>query len=365
MRFRHRVTVLSFVALVAIPTLLVTLFEAFIAAPRYVSEAKFIVRSVNSHHTTGLDTIFSTLGISRAADDSSAIQKYIVSRDAVAALNAKLPLREIFGRSEADPLSKFPPFYKSNKDENLYDYYLSRVSIFEEDSNGVISLKAQAFRPEDSKSVVTGLVGLAEQMVNRLNERAQRDTIDSAKQDVDLAEQRIIDADASLEEYRAKELLVDPYKSSLAMFELIGTLTTQMTQASVQLKDAQSLSPSGPEVANLQINVASLQDRINQERAKLVGADSSLASKIATYERLVMTRQISEKALELALSALDSARTDARRQHIYIEEIVKPSLPDVPTAPERVRTVLTTFVFGFALFSIIWILSVGVGEHSQ
>lgn len=363
--FRNRITRLAFMGLVVLPTIVVAIFQTLIASPRYVSEAQFLVRSVTSRHATGLDTLFRTIGISRAADDAYAVQKYIVSRDAVAALAQAVPLREIFGRKGTDVFSRFPRPWQLDNEEYLYQYYLDRVTVVEDDAKGIFTLKVSTFRPEDSELVATQLIKLAEGMVNRLNQRAQKDTIDSAAADVAAAEKRTMEADVALNAFRMRELLVDPGKSSLGYIELIGSLTAELTQASVQLKDVEALSPTSPQIPTIQARIASLEDRIKIERSKLVGTDTSLATKIAEFERLTLLRAISDKALEAAMTSLDTARQEARRQQIYIEEVVRPHKPDDPMEPERFRSIMTVLVFGFAIFSVVWILSVGVGEHQQ
>ena len=97
----------------------------------------------------------------------------------------------------------------------------------------------------------------------------------------------------------------------------------------------------------------------------MAGGDDSLANKIATYEQLALRRDLADKALAASMNALDTARQEARRQHIYVEEVVAPNLPDESTEPRRFRSILTVLVFGFAIFAVIWIVSVGAGEHAQ
>jgi capsular polysaccharide transport system permease protein len=45
--------------------------------------------------------------------------------------------------------------------------------------------------------------------------------------------------------------------------------------------------------------------------------------------------------------------------------MVNPNLPDEHTKPERLRLILTAFVLSFAVFSMIWIVSVGAKDHAQ
>ena len=199
-------------ALVA-PTVIATIYYGLIASDRYVSEADFIVRGVSARRATGLDMLFQTFGISRAVDDTYAVQQYMLSRDAVRALEARLPLREIFASSKADVFARYPYFWQITQRgsfERLYDYYLDHVTVIQDHNKGITIFKIVTFDASDSQKIAGTLLRLAEEMVNRMNERAQNDAVRSARADVDLAEKRLIKAQLDLTAFRNKELLIDP-----------------------------------------------------------------------------------------------------------------------------------------------------------
>jgi capsular polysaccharide transport system permease protein len=108
-----------------------------------------------------------------------------------------------------------------------------------------------------------------------------------------------------------------------------------------------------------------LKARIDAERDKLAGSDSGLATKIETYERLALLRDIAEKGLTNASASLETARQEARRQQIYVEEIVAPNLPDQSTEPERIRMIATYLVVCTMLSAVLWLLTAGAQEHTN
>jgi capsular polysaccharide transport system permease protein len=364
---RHRAGLLrlAFILLVVVPTVLTAIFYAVMASKRYVSEVQFIVRSVSSQRATGLDILFRTFGMSRTVDDGHAVQKYLQSRDLVKALDAEIPLRTIFNRDDGDFFSRYPYFWRADSFESLYDYFLNRVIVTEDAVKGIIMVNVITFRADDSRRLATELVKLAEAMVNRMNTRAQRDAVGAGEAEVARAEQRVIDAQAKITSFRNQELLVDPGKSSISLIELLGELSAEVSNASAQLKELRVNSPSSPALPSAQARVTALEERVRIERAKLAGDDSALAAKIASYEQLALMRDLADRTLSAATTALDGARQEARRQHIYIESISAPNLPDEATEPKRLRNIFTVFVLGIAVFSVIWIISVGAGEHAQ
>ncbi|MDR3494358.1 MAG: capsule biosynthesis protein [Ancalomicrobiaceae bacterium] len=357
---------LAFWLLVALPTTAAAVFYGLIAGPRYESEARFIVRSVASQQTTGFDAVFRTFGLAKTVDDAYVIQKYLLSRDALDGLAQQGPdPRTVFSRPEIDRLSRYPRFWREASNESLYDFYLDHVDVTEDDVKGIVRIRVVAFRPDDAQAVVVSLLHLAEAMVNRMNERAQSDSLNFARSEVKRAEANVITAQQELAAYRNKELIVDPSKSATSMIETIGGLSGDLARANAQLKETQAMSPRSPSIPSIKARIAALDERIGIERQRLAGGDTSLANKLGEYERRVLARDLADRGLTNALESLDTARQEAHRQHIYVEEVVQPTLPDESTEPKRLRSILTVFVLGFALFGVCWILVVGAGEHAQ
>ncbi len=366
LKFRTSLTRLAILCLVILPTLIAAIFYGLLASPRYTSEAQFIVRSVSSQRANGLEMLFRTFGLSRTVDDAYAIQKYLQSRDVVKALEERnLSIDKIFNTKKADFFSKYPRFWRKDSVESRFDYFLERVTVTEDSVKGITILKVISFDPVTSRDMAAELLKLAEEMVNRMNARAQRDVINVAISELRAAEDRTIEAQAALTVFRNRELMIDPSKSSLGILETIANLSADIAYASAQLKEMRTASPASPALQSLVTRIASLEERVKIERAKLAGGDSSLSGKMAIYEQLALKRELAEKSLGSALKSLDVARQEARRQHIYIEQVVAAHLTDEATEPRRLRGIFTVFVLGFAIFSIVWILSVGAGEHAQ
>jgi capsular polysaccharide transport system permease protein len=358
----HRVAILIFIVL---PWLGGIWFFGLYASDRYVSETDFIVRSLTAKHSSGLDMILKTFGLSAAQDDANAIVDYIQSRDAVRALEQRLPLRKIWSVPEGDRLSRYPRVWSKDSDESLYKYYLDRVTVVRNLSSGVATLRVSAFRPQDAKDIAEALLFLGEQLANRMNDRAQRDAISGAQREVDLAQQRVLQAQADLTAFRNKELLVDPGSASAKTLELVANLSAQLAAVSANIREVSVNSPTGPAVAPLKAKATALEQQIGLERAKLAGNDSALSGKIATYEQLIMSREFADRALASSITMLETARQDARRQQVYIEPIVLPMLSDESTEPRRIRGILTVMFVSLVLFTLAWVVLSGAREHAE
>jgi len=354
-----------FVAIVVVPTILATVYYGALASDLYVSHTQYIVRGVDSHTTAGLGALLNTFGISRAADDTSAIQSFVQSREAIHKLGEMVDLRELYGRREADFWARYPRIWQKNTFERLYAKTQDYISVVQDQATGITTLEVSAFRPEDAHKVAETLLHLAEDMVNRMNARAQSDTITQSRSEVAQARDEVVQSQADLTTFRNKELLVDPVSFASVLLDAIGQLSLERAQTQTQIDETTQMSPSNPALDSMRAKAEALKNKIDEERQKLAGNDSAIAEKVSTYERLTLLRDLADKRYSTALVSLQAAQTEAQRQQVYIELIEPPNLPDEAIKPERLRMILTVFVISMAGFSILWILTVGSKDHAQ
>lgn len=360
-RASHRSRI--FFGLVLAPTALAVFYYGLLASDRYGSKADFVVRSAMTQRATGLERLFQSFGLSRTVDDGNAVQSYLLSRDAVRELDRRLPLRQMFARSSIDRLARFPKLWRTDSFESLYDYYLDRVSVIQNPSKGIFELYVVTFDPAESQRIARELLNLAEEMVNRLNARAHGDAIAFAQRELAAAGERVAETQRKLTAYRNEMQFVDPSLASAAMLETITTLSTQLAASMAELENLKNVSPANPAVKAARERVDTLRQTIQQERFKLAGNNNALASKLSTYEQLALELKLAESSLASANVALNQSRQDARRQAIFLEEVVSPNTPDESNEPKRLRMIATVFVVSFAGASVVWLLLAGAKEH--
>jgi capsular polysaccharide transport system permease protein len=351
--------------IVGLPTLVTGVYYFAIASDLYLSEAKFIVRSPKQVQTSPLGALLQSTGLGRAADDTAAVQDFVMSRDAVRRLEAQNDLRAVLGRPEGDLLTRFPGIWFWRKDfEALYWRYDHFVSVETDTSTGVTTLQVKGYRPEDSHALAGVLLTYSEQLINELNERARRDAIDTASRDVDRAEQRIAEIQGELTAYRVKQKMLDPKTASTGVLELIGQMNAAQANARAQLGELLNNSPNSPQIPLVKTRIASLEKLIAEERSKLSGASDSVVAALTEYERLNLQRELAEKALASAFTSLEAARIEAQRQQLYLETIAQPNLADYPLYPKRVVAFLTVVASCCLVYGIAWLLVANVREHA-
>jgi capsular polysaccharide transport system permease protein len=351
-------------AIVGLPTLVAGVYYFAIASDLYSSEAKFIVRSPKQVQTSTLGALLQTTGLGRAADDTAAVQDFIMSRDAVRKLEQQDDLRAVFGRPEGDLVARFPGMLRRSDFEALFRRYDYFVSVETDTSTGVTSLRVKAFRPEDARKIASALLTYSEQLVNELNERSRRDAVETAQREVDRAQERIASIQGELTAYRIQQKMLDPKTTSAGVLELIGQMNGTLANARTHLAELLKDSPNSPQIPLVKTHIASLEQLIAEERTKLSGENNSVVTKLTEYERLTLERELAEKALASAFTSLEAARIEAQRQQLYLEPIAQPNLPDYPLYPKRVASFTMVLVSCLVAYGIVWLLVVSAREHA-
>lgn len=352
-----------FILIFLIPTSAAIVFYGFVASDRFVSEARFIVRGVNSQQLGNLSVLLRTFGIDRSNDDSFAIHDYIQSRDAISDLEKSVDMRAIFGLPEADYMTRFGTLLTGQTQEALYRYYLRRVVVEENIETGITTMRVHAYRPEDAKLIAEKLLELSELRVNAINTRARQDTLAFAEENLRKAGEDVVRAQLDLTRFRNAELLINPEQAAAGNFEVIATLSQNLVQEQVRLQQMTTSSPSNPNIALLKERVRSLEQQIEIEKAKLTGSDQAIASKIGRYEELLLRRTLADSAYETSTHSIEQARQEAVRKQIYLEALVRPNLADESRDPLRGRMILTVAVVSFVIFVMGYLLVAGSREH--
>lgn len=368
-----------FVVTVLVPTFLAIVYYTLIAADQYVSEARFVVRSASSGGALGGLGVLGALGgtgqsnnlasvttpqsLTKANDDTYSVNEYIASRDAVARLKKENGLLDIFSRSEADFINSFPNFYSPNNLEYLYRHYQWFIDVSMQSETGISVLEVRTFRPEDSRDLALALLQHAEELVNKLNNRAREDAVRFAESVVKKAEQRIFAIQDTMTEFRNREMIIDPGKQSEATLELMARLTSEAAVQKAQLDLIKMVTPDSPQIEPLRSRIRSMEEQISQQRAQIAGGDQSMVQKLSQFEQISLNRELAVKQLTSALVSLENSRQEAQRQQLYLERVVEPNLPDYPLYPRRLLSILIVFAVSMCVFLSVRAFRTAVLEH--
>ena len=248
--------------------------------------------------------------------------------------------------------------------EYLLLYYRNKVGVSTDASSSIIAITTRAFTADDAYAMNHRLLELTEARVNKLNRDARDDLIGFAATEVADAQAKEDAATAALARYRARANVMDPEKQSVLQIELVARLQDELLATRALIAQVEKLAGSNPQLPALRQQAQFLEKSIQSETARVAGAPhQSLAIKAQEFARLSVQKEAADTILASAITALATARADARRKLVYLERIAQPSKPDVAMEPRRMRAIVATFLLGLILWGVVSLLVVAVREH--
>ena len=187
---RHFGLLSAFVIIVILPIFISSWYLYERAIDQYASTVGFTVRSEDigsaSDILGGLGSSFSGGG---GGGDSDILYEFIRSQPLVAAVDAELDLRNLYAANyDHDPMFGLNP---ESSIEDLTNYWQRIVRISYDTSSGLMELRVLAFAPEDAREVAETIFSKSIQMINDLSAIAREDGTRYAREDLDLAVERL------------------------------------------------------------------------------------------------------------------------------------------------------------------------------
>ncbi len=359
---RHR----WFALFVILPVLVSALYYGLIASDQYVSNSSFVIKS-SAQRPGQLSTfanLFQSTGLSSGQEQAEEVIAYIESRTALSDLQKRIDVRGKFAAANADWLSRFPAPWRSDRFEDLYKFYGNMVTVRMDKETGVAVLEVKAFTPEDAHDLNANLLTLSENLVNRLNLRAQHTAIAEAEKRVGDAEVRVSNARVALANYRNDQQLLDPGKQASGVLDVSNKLVSEQVALQGQLSLMRHEAPQNPTIPALAVRLAAIDRAIGAQNGRAVGTSYGIASKLGNYERLAAEQDFATQNLAAAGTSLEQARIEAQKQQFYLERVAEPNAPDLALFPHRLSDLLTITGSLLCLYFIGWMFVVGILEHA-
>lgn len=355
-----------FILFVVVPTILAGIYYGVIASDIYTSESRFVIKSPDQKRSqmTSLANLIQTTGLSAGQEQTNEVLSFVQSRDALKKLERSAHIRDKFASPQADIFSRFPRAFEEDRFEDLYKYYGKMVEARLDTETGLAVITTKAYTAQDAYDINRSLLTLSEDLVNRLNARAQTKGIAEAQKQVDLALARAKEARIALTQYRNAKQVLDPAKQAVGVIEIANTMVAQRASLEAQLEQMQRVAPNNPSLPALRNRISAISAQIALQDSQVTGSAGGIASKLGNYENLLVEQEFATESLNVANAALVQARAEAQRQQFYLERVVDPNMPDMPLLPKRLFGVLVAAAAAICLYFIGWMLIVGILEHA-
>jgi capsular polysaccharide transport system permease protein len=385
---KRPLVLISVLAAVALPTLLVALYFLVFAADRYMSEARFALRSNESQGADVLGMI-SGMPASTITSDSYIVTDYVKSREMVELLEARVGLRRVYSHPDADFLTRLDPEVTL---EGLIAYWADSVDIYYDSTKNTIAVQVQAFTAADAARLAEEILVIVRELVNELSAQARRDAVQFAAGEVARAELRVRGARAEMLAFRTEHNEFDPTATAASTLALTSQLEAERSQLNAQLAGVSGyLSAEAPSVQMLKSRIAALGEEIARVQNQIstegdgIRADAggtglrgaaqgtagsssgsgsgALASVVGRYQEVLLSQQFAEQAYAAAQASLERARGEADRTQSYLAVYVHPDVAEAAAYPQRLLNTLIVLVISAILWAIGALAALTIRDH--
>lgn len=351
--------------LVVLPSVLLGLWYALIATDRYVSEARMLVERDRGSGIPGMDLGILSLGSSQSEIDAWLVKRFIESPAMLAHLDKTLGLRSHYESTDIDLFSRL---WTSTSREGFVEYYLDRVDVRVDPDALTFDLLVQGFDPAYAQRLGQAIAAHAEAFVNEVGQSLARQQVEFVQKEVDNAYRRLQKASRELIRFQNEKGLLSPEVENAAVQQVIANLQGELALRRTELKALLAyLSPTAPDVQNLQKRISALERQIEQERAKQVrGAGSTALNDLMfDYKDREMEVQIARDIYEGGLKSLEAAKVDASRKMKHLVMVSAPTLPETSTEPRRLHNWITAVVLLNLAFVIVSLIISTIRDHRE
>lgn len=351
--------------LVIIPWEIITFYTAAIAKPRYVSEAKVVVKQTNDNSVgTGTGLVALLGGSSTSVEDSHYLTNYILSHDMIARLDKDFNFRENYRINGVDFINELQ---SEPTQEELLEYFKKRVKVELDITTNILSIKTEAFDPEYALKLNKALLEQSEFFVNNISQKMASEQTAFAEKQLITAQKELEDAKAEVLNYQNRNQILDPESSARALNSLIAGLEANLSALRTEERQLLSyLNPTAPQVVSLRSQIKAVEQQVAQERAKLTSpSNNRLNSQALQFEQIKADAKFAEEKYKLALTALEKARLETARKMKNLIIISSPFKAEEALYPRKTYIIGTSLIFLLIFYGFVQLILAVIRDHKD
>jgi capsular polysaccharide transport system permease protein len=349
-------------ALIAI--LIATVYWAFIASDRYVSEAIIVVDRTDLGGGQTMDVASLFTG-ARNDHDLMLLRDHLRSVDMLQKLDAQLNLRAHYSDSARDPLSRL--WFADTEQEFFHAHYLKRISVELDSLSGVLHIKAQAYSAAMAHAISSALLEEGERFMNDVAHRLARDQVDFLEKQVGEMSERVLKTRLALVDFQNAKGFLSPQAAAETLTAIIARLEGELTQLQASRETMLGyLSPSAPDIAQINLKIAAIENQLRAEKARMTSPKGGTLNRtVEEYQRLEMVALFAQDVYKTALTALERGRIEATRNLKKVSVVQSPTLPQYPLEPRKMYNILVFALSALVLAGIVQLLAAIIRDHQD
>lgn len=357
--------VISYIAIVILPLLLIVSYLYLFAQQRFVSQSTLLVKQVgevsNVAASSGLSTL---LGVSNTnSEDAHILTAYITSRNMVESLDKKLNLRKAF-------IVQNDPVFGLSSDasiEELVKYFNQRIQVNLDEKTMMMTISSQGFNSSFALRLNQEILKNSELFINDLSQQIAEEQLKFAEKQLDEAKEQLDSARDTLLDYQNRNQMYDPQAQAQVVATVVASLEANLAQLRTEERTSLSyLNENAPQVVAIRSQIDSVQKQIADEKAKLTSPNTSKLNKsVADFEALKANVDFATDLYKLSLASLEKARLEASRKLKKLVVISTPELAQDAIYPRTLYLIATYFLILNILFGITVLIYSIIREHKE
>jgi capsular polysaccharide transport system permease protein len=337
----------SIFQLLLLPIIISGVYFYGIGRARYLTRSDFVIRKAEDNETSisgsGLAGLL-VRGNQLSLEDARFLKTYLQSPQVLADLDRTYDLDKAYAQVGLDPFAGIKPGLSNEK---RLKFFKKQVAVTLDELSGAIVLRTIGLDPKASFNLNRFMLTKSEQFVNRLNQDISLKQRDFAETELIRARNRLNQAKNRLLIYQESNTVIDPKGEAELASQTIGKLQEKLVELRVELATLkrQFKDPGEPEVAAISDQVRELEQQIQKERRSLVSRKGrNLNRKTSDVLRLESEVSFATDSYKLALTAVEKARIESKRQQKFMAVLSAPQLPEDPEDSWRSKGFFTVLV---------------------
>lgn len=332
----------------------VTVYWQWLAADRYVSEARVVLQrsDLSSGQVTDIASLIGgPAGGSRS--DQLWLRDHLLSVDMLREAEAALQLRAHYSQRG----DWFTRLWSADEPLELFhEYFQKRITVELDEFAGVLSIEVQAYTPQMAHALAAFLLERGEQAMNRMGHALAEEQVHFLEQQVATLGTRVQATRMAVMDFQNKRGLVSPTATTENLAAVVGRLEAQLSELQTRRRALIGyLQPSAPNVVELDLQIAAVEKQMQQERDRLAApAGKRLNAAVEEFQRLELEAQFAQDIFKTALVALEKGRVEATRTLKKLTVLQSPVMPEYPLRPRR--------HYNTVVYSIVILLLAGVAH---
>jgi capsular polysaccharide transport system permease protein len=325
-----------------------------------IARSDFVIRKAEESDTNvagaGLASLLGR-GNQLSLEDARFLKTYLQSPQVLADLDRTYDLDQAYAHKGLDWFAGMKPGLSKEKRLN---YFKRQVAVNLDEISGAIVLRTIGLDPKASLNLNRFMLAKSEQFVNRLNQDISQKQLSFAESELGRARGNLNQAKNRLLIYQDSNMVIDPKGEAELAGQTISKLQEKLVELRVELATLkrQFKDPAEPEVAVVADQVRELEQQIQKERRSLVSSKGrNLNRKAADVLKLESEVNFATDSYKLALTSVEKARIESKRQQKFMALLSAPQLPEDPQNDWRSKgffTVLASCAVGFSLTKFIF-----------